>query len=268
MLIALCGDKGSPGVTTTAVALASALPGPAIVVEADPLGGDLALRLRPGGSALPETPTVLSVVTAARANRDRGLVSAHAHQLNSSTHVVPGAVLAEQMAKVADWPHLADALGRCSTPVFVDVGYLHSLSPLMHVAARADIVIVVGRPDLTSVVRVRDRLARLAPELARARGAAPRLLPILITTPRHADADVADLAGILADTTATPFLVDCGYIAHDQTAVRHLEAGEEPTGRLSRSPLLQTARSLASRLEGLVAPSTSRAPSRAGGVAR
>ena len=67
MFIALCGDKGSPGVTTTALVLASAWAGQAIAVEADPAGGDLAIRLHPGGSTLPETPTVLSVATAARA---------------------------------------------------------------------------------------------------------------------------------------------------------------------------------------------------------
>ena len=72
MFVALCGDKGSPGVTTTALALASAWAGHAVVVEADPAGGDLAIRLHPEGSALPETPTVLSVATAARGDSRAG----------------------------------------------------------------------------------------------------------------------------------------------------------------------------------------------------
>ena len=53
MFIVLCGDKGSPGVTTTAVALASAWAGHAIAVEANPAGGDLAIRLRPEGPPFP-----------------------------------------------------------------------------------------------------------------------------------------------------------------------------------------------------------------------
>ena len=53
MLIALCSDKGSPGVTTTALALGSAWVTPVVVVEADLAGGDLAIRLRPHGAALP-----------------------------------------------------------------------------------------------------------------------------------------------------------------------------------------------------------------------
>src|SRR3954469_11038879 len=146
MLIALCGDKGSPGVTTTALALASAWAGQAIVVEADPAGGDLAIRLHPGGSTLPETPTVLSVATDARADREHDPVAKHAHALNSTTGVVPGAVLAEQMANIGDWSPFADALERCAPSVFVDLGHLHSRSPMLPVAARADLVIAVGRP--------------------------------------------------------------------------------------------------------------------------
>lgn len=248
MFVALCGDKGSPGVTTAAVALASAWAGPAIAVEANPAGGDLAIRLHPGGSALPETPTVLSVATAARAGRGQDPVVTHAHALNSTTAVVPGAGLAEQMANIGDWSPLTDALAHCASPVFVDVGHLHSSSPMLPVAARADLVIVVARPDTSSVVRLRERLIRMAPGLAHLRGAAPRLLPLLVTSSRHGAADVTDLRGILADTPARPFLVDCTFLAYDPSAVLRLEAGDEPDGRLSRSDLLRTARAVTSRL--------------------
>src|SRR3954470_2486288 len=103
MLVALCGDKGAPGVTTAALAVASAWPGQAVVVEASPAGGDLAIRLRPKGSVLLETPTVLSVVTASRSFREQDPVSTHAQVLNSTTTVVPGAALAEQIANIGDW---------------------------------------------------------------------------------------------------------------------------------------------------------------------
>lgn len=259
MFVALCGDKGSPGVTSTALALASAWAGHAIAVEANPAGGDLAIRLHPGGSALPEAPTVLSVVTAARAGREQDPASTHAHALNSSTAVVPGPLLAEQMANVGDWSPLADALARCESPVFVDVGHLHSASPMLGVAARADIVIVVARSDMSSVVRLRERLVRMAPDLAHLRGAAPRLFPLLVTTGRHGAADVGDLRGLLAETPVKPFVVDCGFLAHDPSAVARLEAGEEPAGRLSRTDLLRTARTLTSSLASL-SGSSAKAP--------
>jgi hypothetical protein len=251
MFVALSGDKGSPGVTTAALALASAWEGHAIAVEANPAGGDLAIRLHPRGSALPETPTVLSVATAARGEREKDPVGTHAHTLNSTTAVVPGGLLAEQMANIVDWSPLADALVCCESPVFVDVGHLHSSSPMLGVAARADLVIVVARPDMSSVVRLRERLVRMAPDLAHLRGMAPRLFPILVSTGRHGAADAVDLRGLLAETPVKPFVVECGFLAHDPLAVARLEAGEEPSGRLSRTDLLRTARTVTTSLESL-----------------
>lgn len=249
MLIALCGDKGAPGVTTSAIAIASAWAGPAIVVEASPAGGDLAMRLRPKGSVMPETPTVLSVVTASRGADGTDTVASHSHVLNSTTTVVPGPALAEQFTNIGDWVPLADALSRSSVPVFADLGHLHAASATIAVAARADLVVVVSRRDMASVVRVRERLIRAATDLARMRGTAPRLFPLLVSTSRHGQADVVDLSAVLAETPARPFLVDAGFLAHDPAAVRRLEAGEEPAGRLTRTALLRTARVVVSQIE-------------------
>jgi MinD-like ATPase involved in chromosome partitioning or flagellar assembly len=249
MLIALCGDKGAPGVTTSTLAIASAWPGPAIVVEASPAGGDLAVRLRPKGSVLPETPTVLSVLTASRVADGTDAVANHSHVLNSTTTVVPGPALAEQFSNIGDWSPLADALSRSSVPVFADLGHLHAASATIAAAARADLVLVVSRPDMPSVVRVRERLTRAATDLARMRGTAPRLFPLLVSTSRHGSADVADLSAVLADTPARPFLVDAGFLAHDPAAVRRLQAGEEPAGRLARTALMRTARTVAGQIE-------------------
>ena len=45
MLIAVAADKGAPGVTTTAVALAAVWPRPVLLAECDPAGGDIVYRL-------------------------------------------------------------------------------------------------------------------------------------------------------------------------------------------------------------------------------
>lgn len=249
MLIAMCGDKGAPGVTTSALAIASAWPGPAVVVEASPAGGDLAIRLRPKGSVLPETPTVLSVVTASRGADGTDAVANHSHVLNSTTTVVPGPALAEQFSNIADWSPLADALSRSSVPVLADLGHLHAASATVAVAAHADLVVVVSRPDMPSVVRVRERLIRAATDLARMRGTAPRLFPLLVSTSRHGPADVADFGAVLAETPVRPFLVDAGFLAHDPSALRRLQAGEEPGGRLARTALMRSARTVVSQIE-------------------
>ena len=63
MLFAVCSDRGAPGSTTMALALAAARGLPSVVLEADPYGGDLAVRCRIGGDPLPTTPTVLGLGT-------------------------------------------------------------------------------------------------------------------------------------------------------------------------------------------------------------
>ncbi|MPZ79676.1 MAG: chromosome partitioning protein [Actinophytocola sp.] len=93
MLIALCSLKGSPGVTTTAVALAArwATDQNPVVVECDPAGGDLAARFR-----LPATPGLVSLAAAARRNRDAGVLWQHSQRLPAGLAVVPGPVGAER----------------------------------------------------------------------------------------------------------------------------------------------------------------------------
>jgi len=255
MVVAVCSDKGSPGATTTALALAAGWPGPAVAVEADPYGGDLAIRVRTGtGAALPEAPTVLTVATAARTSPPGALpdlVARYAHRVGPQLSVLPGHLAAEQISGVANWEPFAEALASSTVPVVVDVGRLHAGSPLLPVAARADVVVVVGQAQPVSVIRLRERLTRLVAPLAAQRGSPPRLFPVLVSPSRHGRADVADLRRVLDDTPAGPLLVGVGYLAMDPAAVRRLEAGEDPTRRLARTPLLRTASALAVELSAL-----------------
>lgn len=253
MLVAICSDKGSPGATTTALVLASVWPSPTIVVEVDHAGGDLGIRLRHGrGMPFPEAPTVLTVATAARTSSTPGLVGRYAQEFTKSVSVVPGALLAEQVTGIADWAPLADALAVSEVPVFADLGQLHAGSRLMPVAARADVVVVVGRPDPGSVIRLRERLSRLASDLGALRGAPSRLFPILVSSTRHGPGDMADLHAVLGLTPSKPFLVGSGFLALDPVAVRRLESGEEPAGRLARAALMRSGRTISQELARFV----------------
>lgn len=253
MLVAVCSDKGSPGATTTALALASAWLSSAILVEADPYGGDLAIRLRTqAGDALPETPTVLTVATAARTSDDADLVGRYAQQLNQQLSVVPGYLAAEQLGGVPTWEPLAAAASASPRPVVIDLGRLHAGSPVLPLAVAADVVVVVGRADVGSVIRLRERLCRLIPALASRRGAPPSLWPVLVTAARHGAGDVADLRRVLADTAAAPLLSGVGYVGFDSATVSRLEAGESPAGRLARTTLLRTARVLVTEIVAAV----------------
>ncbi len=118
-------------------------------------------------------------------------------------------------------------------------------------AARADVVAVVARPDAGSVIHLRERMMRLVPALAARRDAPPRLFPVLVSLRRQGPADVADVRRILAETSAGPMLAGAGYLAYDPAAVRRLESGETPTGRLARTRLLRTTGALAQQLGDL-----------------
>lgn len=93
MLIALCSLKGSPGATTTALALAARWPAPQtpVVVECDPAGGDLAARFR-----LPSTPGLVSLAAAARKSSDASVLWQHVQRLPAGPAVIPGPIGAEQ----------------------------------------------------------------------------------------------------------------------------------------------------------------------------
>jgi hypothetical protein len=268
MFLAVCSDKGSPGATTAALVLASVWPSPAVVVEADPYGGDLALRLRThAGTTLPEAPTVLTAATAARTSQSADVVARYAQQVSPVLSVIPGHLMAEQITGVADWQPFAEALAVSSDTVLVDVGRLHASSPMLGVAARADVVLAVGRPAAASVIRMRERLSRLVPALASLRSSPPRLFPVLISPARHGPANLADLRRVLEGTAAGPLVVGSGFLGFDPAAVARLEAGERATGRLARTPLLRTARDLATEVAALgLTPATSLATAAPEGI--
>lgn len=254
MLVALCSDKGSPGVTTAALALAAAWGEPAVVVEADPYGGDLALRVRTShGEVLPETPTVLSLATAARTAVDAYLVARYGQSLNDQVLVVPGFGMAEQGSSVPDWSPAAAAMAASVVPVFADVGRLHSQSPLVSVAAAADVLMVVVRPGMGALVRLRERLIRLVPAVAETRGGPPRVFVLVVTRGRYGRGDVADVAQLLQDTAVGPFLAGVGYLVLDPGGVGRLETGADPKGKsVGRTGLMKSARRVVGQLESLI----------------
>jgi hypothetical protein len=261
MLVAVAGEKGSPGATTTAVALAASWPGPAVVVEADPAGGDLALRLRlPSGEALPPTPTVLTLAAAARSHpEDSQLVVRHASGMSDQMGVIPGPLMSEQLASIAgSWDSLAAALACSQLDVIVDVGRLSTGSPAMPIAGAADVVVVVGRPTESGGLRMRERVKALGPALSARRGRPAMVWPVVVAPARHAEDYAADLELLLGAAGIRP--VGVGHITHDAAAAGRLEAGENPTGRLLRTSLLRSAKELAGLLIPLGAHREAPAP--------
>ncbi|GAA4850053.1 P-loop NTPase family protein [Saccharopolyspora rosea] len=148
MLVGLCSVKGSPGVTTAALAMAARWPGgDPVVVEADPAGGDLTARFR-----LPASPGVVSLAAAARRQSSADLVTEHSQRLPGGLRVVAGPVAAEQaraalgVLTTRGLPALRAAARSPESAVLVDVGRGDTASPALPLVRGADALMVLARP--------------------------------------------------------------------------------------------------------------------------
>ena len=194
MLISMLSLKGSPGVTTFAVALAARWPDPArpVVVEADPAGGDLGPRF-----SLAASPGLVSLAAAARSGTQPDLARDHTQQLPGGLAVVPAPPDAEQthaaLAALLTDPgrgarmlrSLADVEGAL---VIVDCGRVAPDSPVLPVLQVADAVLLLTRAhadDLAHLPRRLPQIGRWSPN------------PILLLAGEgHSTAEVAREFGV------------------------------------------------------------------------
>ena len=217
----------SPGVTTTALAVAGSVDPEAILVEADPFGGPLAARFglgsRPG----------LATLVAARRDRSAEALRAHAQVLPGGLGVVVGLPsLAQSPALAPDWESLAAAFDTAQHPVVVDAGRLLAGDPApVALLRRADVLAVVLRPELSQVARVRaaaDLLAEINPALSL----------VLVGDRPYGAGEVAAATGIPV----------AGVVAHDPSSAALLGGASGSARALRRSALVRSATTLAASL--------------------
>ena len=127
--VAVASAKGSPGATTTALALASWWHRPMIVMEADPAGGDVAARLE-----LAEEPGLVGLAASlrrasARATPDVGWINDHLQETSAGIRVVlapAGSHQASSALSLLSETHLPSvALG---TDLLLDLGRISDQS--------------------------------------------------------------------------------------------------------------------------------------------
>jgi Flp pilus assembly CpaE family ATPase len=155
VLVNLISAKGSPGVTTTALCLAAARhPDPALVVEADPSGGDLECWYGPRReSGLIGLATTLGPRVASDG------LERHTTQLVRGVRALTAPTTSR--SATATLAAAGDALGatlaRYEGLVLVDRGRWW-ISRETEVVAGSDLVVVVCRPALASVEHSRELL--------------------------------------------------------------------------------------------------------------
>ncbi|WP_412538649.1 hypothetical protein R8Z50_22690 [Longispora sp. K20-0274] len=152
MFLTIGSLKGSPGATTISVGLAALWPGEAaVMVEADPAGGDLAARF--GGCVEPG----LTTLAAAGRSGARAVLSEHAQLLPVGVSAVlapPGDAAAAAVGALATSGRTVLA----GNPVVVDLGRVSQGGAGMALAAASDMFLLVIRPTVEEQAQLAARL--------------------------------------------------------------------------------------------------------------
>jgi hypothetical protein len=237
-LHALVSAGGSPGVTTTALALALNWPSPVILAECDPSGGDILPGLFAGH--LPATTGLLNLAFEA----GRGLTAAAgelARQLirldESGTRMLLAGLTDPRQAPLLapSWPVLAATLAAHGCDVIADCGRLDAGDgqPLS-VLTEASRILLVMRPTLRQAARAKSRIDMLSQLLGGTSGVALLLAG-------KGSYDAKDLTRALGVPVA-------GTLPHDAGAASVLSDGEGRRRDLASRPLLRAAKATARAL--------------------
>jgi len=245
MLVAVCSLKGSPGVTTFAVALTARWPGQArcVLVECDPSGGDVATRF-----GLTSSPGLVSLAAAGRRSSDPGLLWQHTQALPGGLPVVaapPGAdqalaavtALFQEGSGGTDVLHLAASAP--DTVVIADCGRVDPTSAVLPIVRCANAMLLLSRAhaeDLAHLATRLDTVGRWSPRPG-----------LLLVGAGYSTAEVSRELGVPA----------MGRIPEDRQAAAVLCGRPGSRGGSSRSGLGQSALAVA---QGLSDPRRCSAP--------
>ncbi len=251
-LIVVAADKGAPGVTTTALALASVWPSPVLLAECDPAGGDLMFRFPAvDGRQLDPRRGLLSLAVAGRRDYQQQQVWPHAQKIHGGLDVLVGVTNAEQGTGLAAmWRPLGAMLAALpGADVIADCGRLGPDGPAYDLLGEAATVILVTRPDLGDLIRLRDRAATIVASAQRRGRRGISLGVLVIADPKNLKAAQAEVAHALHQA-GLPVRLVCG-MADDPKAADLLRGTWG--GRLDKTLLLRTAREVAGQLVAEVA---------------
>lgn len=259
MLTALLSAKGSPGVTTTALALAATWPGSVLVAECDLAGGDIRAGLF-GGTLEQPSGGLLDLALAARRSisADDVISRCSPMPLGRDALLLPGIEGPAQREVVsASMAPIAKAFGELETipkpyDLIADCGRVSDRLPV-ELLRRCDAIVAVLRPSLGAVHHLReliDLMGEFLPEFpSEAFGVAvvgDRPYP-----PRE-----------VAEALDRPML---GSLPLDVGTASTLRGESTPSRSFARAPLIRAAGVMAQSLKSL--PRLALAPAHVGGVA-
>lgn len=164
MLISFVSAKGSPGVTTTVMAVASRWPRTAIATDLDPQGGDILAGV--GGGNVPAAHGVVDLVVDAR--RTDLLSAMHHHVTRPAAHsplVLAGFGAPGQATGIAWEPVTRQFTDLPGADVLADCGRFVVGHPVVAALRNSDLAVVVLGSSLRSVRATARTLPLIRKEL-------------------------------------------------------------------------------------------------------
>ena len=233
MLIGLLSAGGSPGVTTTALAMGSVWPGPVVVIDADPSGGDVAAAA--GGRVDASLSNILELVRLGRHDRLPQVLNSQIQTMPFGTPVVVGFGDPSQVGAVS-WPELAAGLRAVQhLDVVVDLGRwgmpFHA-APLLRAC---DLLMLVVRTQTRALRRAERVLPLVREDLNRAN---PGNAGVdLLVVDDHGSFSVADISRRLGVHVV-------GELPYDAKTSAVFSDGASPPRHLERTPLMRSMHSI------------------------
>ena len=257
-LISFVSAKGAPGTTTTALLAAALWPRDVVLVDADPYGGDVALRIpRADGRPVDLQRGLLSLLPLARRELSGQVLHEHAQTLLGGIPLIAGLSGVEQATAVGPlWDTLARTFASLpGADVLVDCGRCDSSSVHLPLLQHSDVVVFVLRPDVSGFVHTRDRLTGLSPVMIGPAGHQPQVGIVVVAAERQQrDVDAARLM-LERDLPGVSFF---GHVAYDPDGAR-MFAGV-PVSRPQRTLLVRSGQPVVTVLAGTMAPPRAAAP--------
>ncbi len=234
-LVSVASAKGSPGVSTTALALAARWPGQCLLADLDPAGGDVALRYRDeDGDPLDTDRGLLSLGVAVRRGTESAQLADHLQRLSGGLDALVGVSSPSQVQGLgAAWGHVGRLLARQpEADVIADCGRVVPGSATIPVLQASDVVLFVTDSSLEQVAHLRERIRNMADVLRPGDVDGIPVAVAVIASYRDTRA-AADLQQLL-DSARLPVTV-LGVIADEPRSAHVLRTGH---GRIGRGSLL------------------------------
>lgn len=245
MIVSVCADKGSPGVSTVAVALAVVWPGARVIVECDPSGSDAPFRLRAAdGDWLSPEPWLGSLATASR------LGSSDAREFAQPTvlgvPVVHGGLSAEHFANLRSlWPQVATSLVATPGTVIADLGRMHAGHAAIPVLRAAAMAVVLGHADTAGLAHLRDQVSAVSQTVGLGAGGLPTVMVLVVSPQRSTRKRRAEVETMLASAGLPCPVV--GVLPNDPAGAAALWSGPL-TRHLAGAALIRAVRAAVSEI--------------------